>query len=241
MNIVLDIIVVAAVFLFVFSGYKRGLINTVVHFFGAAVASIASSIIGSFLALHLYNTYIRFKIIQLISDNMPEITMASKANEIANGLMDNLPDYAKNFLSLAGFDIKSLTKEIANTKAKIPELIESLVRPISLKVTTIIITLALFVVFVAILSIFTKSLTSAVDIIGLSGINKLLGAVLGVLAAAVIVMIVSLVLYLLIAFLPPDSAEFIRNGINNSYIYKYIYSINLPEYLITIVTNGGKL
>lgn len=241
MNYVLDIMVVAVVALFVVSGFKRGIISTVVHFLGAGVSAVASSILGSFIALYAYDNFIKNAIIDYVAKKLPEITMATQPADIANGIMEKLPDYAANFLNMAGIDAKSLTKEIAASKLDVPVLVETLVRPITLKVTTIILTLALFIVFVAIISLFTQSLTSAIDLTGLGTVNRILGAVLGFLAAAVIIMVLSLVLYLVMAFIPIESSEYLREGINNSYIYKLIYSINLPEYLIAIVTNGGKL
>lgn len=237
MNFVLDITVIIIIVVFVISGYKRGIINSVVHFVGAAVASVLSSIIGSFISVGFYNNYIKDKIIGLINDNMPKITMSTTPDEISATLMKDLPDFAKNALDMVGISQTKLTQEIKNTSLKVPEMVETLIRPIAMKLLTIVLTLAVFTIIVAIISIATQSLTSALDVVGLSTLNKILGAVLGVLAAAVIIMIVSLVMYILIVFLPADSSQCLTDGINSSYIYKGIYNINVPEAIISNMIN----
>ena len=109
-----------------------------------------------------------------------------------------------------------------------------------MKLLTILLTLALFIVFAGIISLVTRTLTTATDLAGLSTVNKLLGALLGVLAAAVIIMVMALMLSTLVIFLPSDMAEYFRQSIDKSIIFRYIYyDLNVPGQLINVMINGG--
>lgn len=239
MNYILDLVVVSVVALFVISGYKRGILNSLSHFFGAAVASVISAIAASFIAGNLYYSFIQSKITETIKESMPQITMSTKPEDISDTLVNKIPDFAKNALSILGIDKTKLAEEIGNTDISAPEVLEGLIRPIALKLLTIIIALALFIILVAVISFLTRSFTSAIDSVGLGMVNKIFGAILGILAAAVIMMILSLVLYILILFLPPGSSNVLKEGIDSTFLLKYIYNINIPEIIITGILNSG--
>ncbi len=239
MNYVLDLTVIAIVAVFVISGFKRGLINSVVHFVGAGVASVISTLVASFLSGNLYYSFIKSKIIEEAEKNMPQITLNTKPDDISDALMKDLPDFAKNALDMVGVDKNKLSNEIKNAAIDTPELVEGLIRPIILKLLTIILALALFTILVAVISLTTRSLTSAIDVMGLSFVNKFFGAVLGILAAAVIIMILSLVIYILIVFLPTDSSDILRESIDSTFLLKFIYNINIPEMIITGIIAPG--
>lgn len=240
MNYILDVLAVAVVVIFVISGYKRGILNSVSHFLGAAVASVISAFTASFVANYFYYGFIQSKIIEVAEEKMPQITLATKPEDISNELINNVPDFAKNALDILGIDKTKLTQEISDSAGiSAPDVFEGLIRPIIMKLLTVILTLALFTILTAVISLLTRSLTSAVNCVGLSTVNKVFGAVLGLFAAVVIVMILSLVLYILIIFLPEDSAKMLRDSIESTYLLKYIYNINVPEMIITKILNTG--
>lgn len=240
MNYILDVMVVAVVLVFVISGYRRGILNSLSHFLGAAVASVVSAFASSFIANNFYYNFIQSKIIEAAQEKMPQITMMTKPEEISNALINNMPDFAKNALDILGIDSAGLAQEISKSKGiSAPEILESMIRPILMKLLTIILTLALFTIVVTVISLLTRTFTSAIDRAGLSSVNKILGAAFGIFAAVVILMILSLVLYILTVFLPADSSEILRKGIDSTYLLKYIYNINVPEIIITNLLNQG--
>lgn len=239
MNYILDIMVISVVVIFVISGYKRGILSSVSHFVGAAVASVLSAFVASLIANNFYYNYIQQKIIELVEEKMPQTTLTTSSMDISNALMNDLPDFAKNAFDLVGIDRTKLADEISNTKISVPEFVEELICPIILKLITVILALALFTIIVAVISLFTRSLTSSINFNCLSQVDKIFGAFLGILAAVVIIMILSLVLYILMVFLPPDSAKVLRESIDSTFLIKYIYNINIPEIIITKILDLG--
>ncbi len=232
MNYIMDLVVISVFVIFVVSGYKRGILNSVAHLVGSAVSCVLSVFIASFLADNFYFKFIQPKIIEAVEKNMPQITMATSPKDIAGALMSDLPDFAKNALSMSGINTASLTQEISSSPLNVPDVLEGMIRPIIIKLLAIIIGLALFTVFAAVISLLTRSVTSAVDFAGLSILNRISGALLGLLAAVVIIMVLMLVLYILIVLLPDNSSMALREGINSTHLLKYIYEINVPEMII---------
>ena len=230
MNYILDIMVISVVVIFVISGYKRGILSSVSHFVGAAVASVLSAFVASLIANNFYYNYIQQKIIELVEEKMPQTTLTTSSMDISNALMNDLPDFAKNAFDLVGIDRTKLADEISNTKISVPEFVEELICPIILKLITVIL---------ALISLFTRALTSSINFNCLSQVDKIFGAFLGILAAVVIIMILFLVLYILMVFLPPDSAKVLRESIDSTFLIKYIYNINIPEIIITKILDLG--
>ncbi len=240
MSIVLDVMVIAILAIFVISGFRRGIITSVINFACAAASTLLAAIIAPIIAINLYDSFVGEKLEGLIEKNLPQMYIGIKPEEISDKLMNNLPDYVLNAFGLSGIDKAKLTAEISKGMNDIPYLVGNLIKPVTMKLLTILLTLALFIVFAGIISLVTRTLTTATDLAGLSTVNKLLGALLGVLAAAVIIMVMALMLSTLVIFLPSDMAEYFRQSIDKSIIFRYIYyDLNVPGQLINVMINGG--
>jgi len=238
LNIALDVIVVVVAALFIFNGYKRGVVNILVHFFGSAISAIAAAVAGSLLAEHIYINFIQKKLIDFLTDCTPFEDLGVTTADIASGLVDNCPEYLRNILSMMNITKKDIAVAIGSSPLSAAELVEEMIRPATLRLITVILAIAVYTICVAVISIVTKGLTTAIDLSGLSTPNKIAGAVLGVLAALVIIMVLSFVLYILMVFLPEESSKALRMGIDHSFLYRYIYNMNVPDQIISVIINS---
>ena len=232
MNIVLDLIVLLIVVLLVISGYKRGVINTVVELGGTLLSSLVASLGGSVLAVNLYDSFIKEHVIDAVSNSLPEITPLTKTVEITEQLVNNAPSYITNAFELMGYDINSITNDINNSTTNIPVMVESMIRPVMIKLFTVVITIVIFAVIAAIIALVSKSITSVVQMAGLSGVNRVLGAVVGLVEAVALIMVICMIIYILTVLLPTDAAQGLRDAIDSTYIFKFIADINIPEMII---------
>ena len=240
MSIVLDVLVLAVVTLFIFSGFKRGVISRAIHFAGAAVSALLSAIIAPLLAVNLYDSFVGEKLQGLISRKLPDLYMGIKPEEVTNKLMNDLPDFVLNALGLCEVDKNKINEQISQGMDNIPYIISDLLKPVTLKLLTIILSLTIFTIISAIISIATRGLTSSLDVSGLSAVNKTLGAILGLLPAAIIIMILSFVIYILIVFLPQDSARYLNMAVDNTFLFRHIYyDMNVLGQLMTVILGGG--
>ena len=235
MNIVLDLLMVFIIVLLIIGGYKRGFIKTVIELGGALLSSLIASVCGSLLAVNLYDSFIKDKVIEAVGASMPDVTPMTKTSEISESIFNNAPSYITNAFYDSGvnLDINSLTNQINDTVADVPALVESMIRPVILKIFTVVVTLVLFLVVAAIVAIISKKLTSLVNVTGLGGANRFLGGLVGLVEAIVLIMVLSLVLYFLTIMLPTDAARGLKDAIDSTYIYKLIYYIDLPDMIIT--------
>ena len=169
---------------------------------------------------------------------MPPERLAQTAGDIASEMVDNCPEYFQNIMSIMNITKTDIAMAIGSASIEVPALVEGMIRPAVLRLVTVILAIAVFTVCAAIISLATKSLTTAVDITGLKPADRIGGAVLGILAAVVIIMFLSFVLYLLVVFLPEESSRALRIGIDNSFLYKYIYQFNVPDHIVSILVNS---
>ena len=238
MSIFMDIVVLLVIAVFVINGYRRGVINILVHFCGAAVSAIAAALVGSFLAQQLYYSFMQKRIIEFFENCMPPERLAQTAGDIASEMVDNCPEYFQNIMSIMNITKTDIAMAIGSASIEVPALVEGMIRPAVLRLVTVILAIAVYTVCAAIISLATKSLTTAADITGLKPADRIGGAVLGILAAVVIIMFLSFVLYLLVVFLPEESSRALRIGIDNSFLYKYIYQFNVPDQIVSIIVNS---
>ncbi len=232
MNIVLDLAVIAVIVLLIVGGYRRGLIKTVVELIGTVVSSLIASVGGSLLSVSLYDAFLKERIIKAAADAMPEVTPTMHTSDISKHMLDQVPAYIKNSLEIAGVDVHSLNQEIERSVKEVPVMIETMVRPIVLKVFTVLISIALFVIIAAIFSLITKSLITATNLVGLSTANKVFGALIGMVEALMLIIVLSMVLSTLTVLLPIEQAQGLRDAIDSTFLYKIVYYINFPDMII---------
>ncbi len=237
MGIAIDLLVVAIFALLIIGGYRRGLLQAVVGLLGAFLCSILSSIGGSMLSIGIYNSFIMPSMINKFKEITPVVYEFTDIKEVSHQLFQTLPPYAINALTMSGVTESSLTEKIQSTEMEIPSLLEMLVRPIILRLVTVILTIALFIVLVSILALITKTIMGVVDTAGLGTVNKVLGAVLGLLEATILVMIFSLIFYFLVVLLPAENASIMREALDQSYIYRFINQFNIPDMIISRLSN----
>lgn len=234
MSIFLDLCVVLIVGLLVVGGFRRGLIHSVTAFLTAIGATAISSFVASFLSTMIYDSFVSTMITDHFRKTIPEFAVGAKASDMAEQIFTLLPPFARNSFELQGITTSALAQKLSDNSLDIPVLLEGMVRPVMIRLVTVVLSLILFALLVTIVSLATKSITSAVDTAGLGIPNKLAGALLGLLEAVVLVMIMSLVVYFLLVFLPAENAADLGKAVDATFIYRHIHIINIPEYIMSL-------
>ncbi len=237
MNIVLDLAVVAIVVLLVYGGYRRGVIKTVAELICNVVSSVLASAVGSIISVGLYENYVKGFIIDTIKNSLPEFTAATRTSDVIKGIMTESPEYVRNVLEMQNIDAEAINRDIIQAGTDIPATLESMVRPVILKVFTVLVTIILFIIIVSVAALISKALTKTVDTVGLGTVNKIFGGILGLIEAVVILAMISLIIYILTVMLPTDLAQGLRDAIDSTFIYKIIFYIDFPDTIITNMLN----
>ena len=237
MSLMLDIGVVALLVLFIYSGVKRGIIYMAINAGGSLLASVIAPFIASMLSLTVYNSFVKENIINGVNDATKDITTTDTLQK-AQEIIDALSNFSLNAFSFLGIDSQSLAKELSVTRLDPGTIVESMIRVMAVKMISTVLTFVFFLILMFIVSFLAAKFTKAVDRTMLSGVNRACGAIVGVVEALLIIMILSLILYFVMMFLPPDSCKSLNDAINNSWLYKFIYNISLPDKIISMISLG---
>ncbi len=239
MNIILDVAVILLIFILVYSGFKRGAVKSVVELAGCLVSALAASVISSFLSVRIYTAFFEGRITEKISSSIDKVDMTNLTGTSIDSVVEALPDYVRNSLEISGTDKTDMINGFLEKETlSDAQVIEGFIRPVMIKLISVVVTIVLFAVFAAIITLVTKSFTAAVDVAGLSIVNRLGGAFIGFALGLTIIMMLAFIIYALGVTLPPDLAMSVRNGIDRSYLFKLIYYINIPEIIINKFTTG---
>ncbi len=232
----LDFLIVAVLVFFAISGYRRGLIYSLVGIIGSIVASIAAAFVSSLIALPIYQQFFMTKITEIAAEPLSALPTAATAGQQAQTLFDSMPQYLSNILNMLGINADSLTQEISNMDLSAAQVLESLVRPSVVRLISIALTIILFGLFAILINVLANVLTKTIDLAQLSIVNKIAGAALGIVEALVVVMVLSLILHFVMYFLPTDGFHQVQSMIDGSFLYKGLYRISLPDAIISGLT-----
>ncbi len=238
MNFFLDFIVIAVIALFVATGFKKGFIYSIVNLLGTAISVVVSSVAGSMLALPIYNSVVQKSIIDGVDGIVRSLPEETTALQTANEVMEQSSTFINNIFTFSGVTSDSLSNEIMSTNLSVPDLVETLVRPYAVRMISTILTILLFVVLTIIVKLIADALTKTIEFVKLGTVNRILGIVFGVAESALVIMVITLMIYFVMMYLPSGMCNDLHNGINQTYLYRYIYQYSMPDQIITQLTLG---
>lgn len=227
---IIDTVLVVAFVLFVFTDYKKGFLSAVGETIAVFLASVFASLLSTPLAGFIYNHAIAPNVVHEVQKLIPNDVIT---NEQADALFDQFPQFVQNALNSMGVSKETIVYTINQTGESVPNAVEALVKPYFLNFITVLLSVILFFVLMSVLFFVVKLLTKSINFMGLGIVNRLAGAVVGIVKAAFLFMIVALVLYLCMSLLPTDAATAIQKQIECTTIFKFFFNFNIPSVIIS--------
>ena len=221
----LDIIVLAVILLFALVGAKKGFIKSFVDFVGAFAAMIAAAILSLPAAEWIHNTFFRDAL-------MEKITMAvtdMDAEGAVKTVFEGFPELVIRALSAVGITQNSVMTQVEGSTLGIAEAITDAISPMLIGLVRVLAMVVLFILLLVVIRAVGSLISGLFSLPLLNSINKLLGAVFGILLAFVAIWVV---LACVQAFLPLLSAELqmkILDAQESSALYAFLYQFN-PAY-----------
>ncbi len=215
-------ILVIVIFLFaVVIGFNRGAAKSLVSLIGYAAAFLIAAFLGEFLSGLIYDSYIRTSIIESVTSSLS--TDAVNVENIA------LPPFVAFVFELTGFDLTSAFMLSADAlSSSIAVGFESAIRPVVVSVLSFFLTTVIFLIlFFVFKLILNKLLLSVFRLPGLRGLNKILGALLGVFNSVLIISFLAFLLKMIMPYLNNTPYILSESTIYNSYIFYHFYSGNI--------------
>ena len=234
MTLLLDVGIVALVVMFAISGYKKGLLISLVNVAGTIIACALAPLVSSVFSTMIYDSFIKEEITESVSKATEGIPANMGDIERVTEIISKLPNSINNMLSFVGVQADGLAAEAISTRLDVPELIEGIVRPNAMRLISTVLTVILFIIISVGLKFAAHAATKALEAVKLGTVNKILGGVFGIAESAFIIMMVTLLVYFVMMFMSPEGCAYVNDRINETVIYKVIYQYSMPDAIIAL-------
>lgn len=222
---------IIAVFLSVRKGLLKSIIGLVGNILAAAAAFLFSSPLGAYIDSHFLHQSMRQWMINILSPTA-QTTTASLSNLNFDELFADMPQFFSDILKNLNIDGVQLADQYTTLKANGEEaaksaIIDIMVSPMSELCSRVIAFVVIFLLALIAINILVWLLDFVVNLPVLRQINKLGGAVLGVINGIIFVFLLSGIISVSIGYIMKDkSSEEINSITESTLIYKTVNSIN---------------
>jgi uncharacterized membrane protein required for colicin V production len=210
----LDLAVVFLLLFFLASGWKQGVVRSLVYFLGSALAIMAAVLISQPLAEVTYNFFLKNIVLEKIGGSVEKQNTAKK----------NLPDFLANILIWRGISKGNINQILKKPNFK--ENIELLISPILIGILKLILSLIIFCVVMFFVKRIARMTNSFFKFPVLSQVNSSLGAAFGLCKGAVIIWALIMIMKIAISYSQSQNTVILEKAINSSYIFEKFYNFN---------------
>ena len=234
-GLILDIFFLAFAVLTIFIARKKGFVLTLLDFAAFFLAVFLAIPVSGWLAEGVYNTFISQSVVTALESQLPSAASSAETAAQVNAVLSDFPDFVTAYASSIGIDISEISRRVSAAGASAGSLAQTveanIVAPIVTAVCKAIIFVILLIIFVILLKIAARLINQFFKLPVLKTLNGTLGAVLGVLKAAVGIVIICSVIGL-IGELTAESTPVIQNSVNDSVVAEFVNDHNpIMEYL----------
>lgn len=201
MNYVIDLGLVAVAIIVISASAKKGFLSSLLESLSLIISAAVSYFITPSVSEFIYQKFVYNSVKSKLSEAVLSISSGQSLGEKITELVSSLPEGALRLAQSAGVDVNGLASTVSQSAVGTNEaLVNTVADNIAYKILIVAIEAIVFLVLFVLLSIairfFSKLLTKIIKKLRLMGtVNKLLGAVLGVLKAAVIVLVICTVMF----------------------------------------------
>lgn len=234
-GLILDIFFLAFAVLTIFIAKKKGFVLTLLDFAAFFLAVFLAIPVSGWLAEGVYNTFISQSVVTALESQLPSAASGAEIAAQVNAVLSDFPDFVTAYASSIGIDISEISRQVSAAGASAGSLAQTveanIVAPIVTAVCKAIIFVILLIIFVILLKIAARLINQFFKLPVLKTLNGTLGAILGVLKAAVGIVIICSVIGL-IGELTAESTPVIQNSVNDSVVAEFVNDHNpIMEYL----------
>lgn len=222
MGIILDLIILAIIVIFAFLSAKKGFVRTLIELVGFFLAIFIASSISPAISNGVYDKFIEPAIVDSV-DNI-QIEDSVIGNVTVSGTEDYIPDFVKKLLgenfSIEAFEAK-ISENIQNgTRVAVTTASREVIKPIVITLLNAIFTLLISVILMFIFGIVAKFVNKLFSFSIIGKLNKILGALLGMIKGGIVSSVVAAAISFLITVSPNGFLFFTADAVADSVIFK---------------------
>ena len=181
----------AIVLIFILIGAFRGIIRTLLNLIGLALNGFLSYFIAGPLAQRLYDSFFR----QALTERIREAIAQNGVSFAVDSAVSAMPDWLANAVGLSeklsGQNLEQLAKGVVlsdDQTLAMAQAVERVLAPVAVALLTIITVFVLFTLIMIIIKIIIRLIIKALDGSVLRTADRVLGAIVGGVEGAVIVL-----------------------------------------------------
>lgn len=234
LSVALDITTVVVIILITATSIKRGLITSIIEFVGGILSAFVSAFLGWFFAIAGYN--MSFKSVIM---NSVDSVIYKDGGFISENIFNALPKMVQNSLGFDGINSSNfLNSSTVNNSNTITEAIEQQVSPYVISYMTKISMVVFFTIFMVIIITLSSKFSKYFANNDLKIFNNIFSALFGLVKAIFIIMTLIILVDAIVLSLDADSYNAFNNAVNSSVLFKLIYNVNIPSFIISIITGA---
>lgn len=234
LSVALDITTVVVIILITATSIKRGLITSIIEFVGGILSAVVSAFLGWFFAIAGYNISFKSAIM-----NSVDSVIYKDGGFISENIFNALPKMVQNSLGFDGINSSNfLNSSTVNNSNTITEAIEQQVSPYVISYMTKISMIVFFTIFMVIIITLSSKFSKYFANNDLKIFNNIFSALFGLVKAIFIIMTLIILVDAIVLSLDADSYNAFNNAVNSSILFKLIYNVNIPSFIISIITGA---
>ena len=225
MGILLDIGFVIIILLCVVFGYKKGFFKSIAGFIGAVIAMFLAWVLAGLIANALYQGIFREKLIDNISAVLSNDALASFPEKAAQ-VVANLPGFLSNTLNNQGITSSQIEQSLQAAGNNAAPATADLISPAVIWLLQLLLTVILFFILVILVRLVIKLIGNVFRLPVLRQVDGILGGLFGIFKGVVYIFLACILLQLLMPVIG-NSSEPMKQVLDNSFIYQFIFYNNL--------------
>ena len=244
MSALFDFIIVAVIAVCLISGWRNGLVKSVMHFASGILAFFAAVFFTPYLGPYISDHFVKGALASEVSETLNSL-LAVKAEGVARTtaeLFADMPSSLTNILERFGVNsadfVGKFTSDIPATEKLVSDMSYAIVSPIALMLSSAMAFIIIFVLLSVILRIVTAVIGVAFELPVLKQFNEVAGLAFGVVSALFYAAVLSSVFCDLAGHLAMfDTSMFPENMIEGTHLVKFFHDISAP--LLNGVLSGA--
>lgn len=223
MNFILDVCVVSILILFIYLGYRRGFVRSILSCLSIFISFFISNLLSTFLSKKIFEIFIRPSVFEKISNILANDQILDPTQKVVS-IMDCCPKFLHET-----FDNYMITGDAISAKFHLvnhaaAEQITDLLSPVFINFIHMIAMFVLIAVCLFLFSFVRRALLRIFKAPVLKQIDQLLGILFGFIKGFLVVFVA--VFFIRLALPISDKSEetvFSDKTINETYIFKHVY------------------
>ena len=240
MAYMLDVAVILILLLAVFVGYKRGFVKSVIKLVGCILAVIVAGVLSPMVAGGIFDTFVSNGLQESMASQMTSADAESALAGIRN-MLDGLPEPVVNALESSGLGtpeqmLENVQESLSGgVEAVSQAVVVKVIRPVAVALLGALCFFILFILLIILVAVLANLINKVCSIPVLKQMNGALGAVMGALEGAVVVLVAVTVVQLIAASSAQDK-WISSKDIQDSFLVSRIAQVNpLTDSLQSII------